>query len=102
MGNIIPELTEKEHAIVNGIEVKKVVNVDSNGNLVGSDMAQKVTVVDTITYIGIAAPGTAQNVAKWQCKKIDTSVAGTTVITWADGNASFDNIVTDLTALTYT
>lgn len=64
-------------------------------------LAQKITVSGSITYIGIAAPGTEQSTAKWQCQMIDNSVAGTTTITWADGNAEFDNIATDLTALTY-
>lgn len=64
-------------------------------------LAIKVTVVTTITYVGVAAPGTAQATAKWQCKKIDESTAGTTIITWADGNANFDNVSTDLTALSY-
>ena len=62
-------------------------------------LAVKITVVGSITYIGIAAPGTAQATGKWQCKKIDETTG--IVITWADGNASFDNASTDLTALSY-
>lgn len=62
-------------------------------------VAVKVTVSGSITYVGIAAPGTTQATAKWQCKKIDESSG--TVVTFADGNASFDNTATDLTALTY-
>lgn len=68
---------------------------------VADSMALKVTVSGSYTYIGVAAPGTAQATAKWQCKKVDESIAGTTVITWADGNANFDNTSTDLTALSY-
>ena len=64
-------------------------------------LAMKVVVVGTLTYLAIASPGTAQTTAKWQARKIDTSVSGTTVVTWADGNAEFDNVATDLTALTY-
>lgn len=67
---------------------------------IGDSMATKITVSGTITYVGIAAPGTAQGTAKWQCKKIDTTTG--VVITWADGDANFDNTSTDLTALTYT
>lgn len=63
-------------------------------------LATKIYTSGDITYIGIAKPGTAEATAAWQCKKINTS-AGTTTITWADGNASFDNVATDLTALTY-
>jgi len=62
-------------------------------------LAMKITVVDSITYVGVAAPGTAQATAKWQCKKIDETIG--IVITWADGNENFDNVATDLTALSY-
>jgi len=67
---------------------------------VADSMAMKITEAGTVTYIGIAAPGTAQSTALWQCMKIDESSG--TVITYADGNASFDNVATDLTSLTYT
>lgn len=63
------------------------------------NMATKITTLGTITYIGIASPGTAQSTAKWQCKKIDTTDG--VVVTWADGDANFDNTSTDLTSLTY-
>jgi hypothetical protein len=59
----------------------------------------KITEVGAITYIAKAAPGTAQSEAKWQCMKIDESSG--MVLTWADGDPSFDNVATDLTALTY-
>lgn len=64
------------------------------------NLATKITVVGDITYIGFAPCGTAESAAKWQCKKILTS-GGTTTITWADGDANFNNVATDLTALTY-
>lgn len=63
------------------------------------NLAVKITVSGSVTYVGIAAPGTAQSTAKWQCKKIDETSG--TIVTWADGDASFDNTATDLTALTY-
>lgn len=62
-------------------------------------LATKITVSGAVTYIGVAAPGTAQGTAKWQCRKIDETTG--TVITWADGDANFDNTATDLTAHTY-
>jgi len=62
-------------------------------------LAVKITVVGDVTYVGIAAPGTAQGDAKWQCKKIDETTG--TVITWADGDADFNNTATDLTTLSY-
>ena len=63
--------------------------------------AQKITVVSTITYIAVASPGSAQSAAVWQVKKIDESVTGTTIITWADGDGLFNNVATDLTTLSY-
>ena len=66
---------------------------------IADSMAVKITESGTTTYIGIAAPGTAQSASTWQCKKIDESSG--MVLTWADGNADFDNVATDLTALTY-
>ena len=83
------ELQQQTIDAINNLEI----NADSP--------AQKITVSGSYTYIGIAAPGTAQATAKWRCKRIDESVSGTTIFTWADGDALFDNISTDLTALTY-
>lgn len=65
-----------------------------------SNMALKVTVDGTNTFLALAAPGTSQSSALWQCRKIDTSTG--VVITWADGNSNFDNVSSDLAALTYT
>lgn len=62
-------------------------------------LATKITVSGSITYIGEAAAGTAQATAAWRAQKIDETTG--TVITWADGNTNFDNVATDLTALTY-
>lgn len=65
------------------------------------NVAKKITIDGTITYIGSAPAGTAQATAKWQVKKIDETDANNVVITWADGNTDFDNIATDLTSLSY-
>lgn len=62
-------------------------------------LAVKVQTSGDITYLGLAATGTAQSTAKWQARKIDASSG--VVITWADGNSNFDNVATDLSALTY-
>jgi hypothetical protein len=63
------------------------------------ELAVKVTVSGSVTYVAKAAIGSAQSAAVWQCQKIDETTG--TVITWADGNANFDNVATDLTALSY-
>jgi len=65
------------------------------------NMAVKITVSGSYTYIALAATGTAQATAKWQVKRIYDDGAGTTTITWADGDSEFDNVATDLTALSY-
>jgi hypothetical protein len=64
-----------------------------------AELNLKVTVDGLKTYIASALPGTAQASPLWQVKLIDTTTG--TVITWANGNASFTNVATDLTALTY-
>lgn len=63
-------------------------------------MAMKITESGTITYIAVAAPGTAESTAKWQVQKLDETTGLT--IKYADGDANFDNVATDLTSLTYT
>jgi len=66
----------------------------------GAVFATKVTTIGDVTYVAKAAPGTAQATAKWQAQKIDSSVSGTTVITWAD-EGKFSQVAKDLTNLSY-
>lgn len=69
-------------------------------SMIGTDdKAVKVTEVGSITYVAKAEPGSSEASAVWQVKKIDETTG--TVITWADGDAEFNNIATDLTALSY-
>jgi len=78
------------------------VDVEITGGDIQIDaVAKKITVDGSYTYIAAAPIGTAQATAKWQAKCIYDDGAGTTTITWADGDANFDNSATDLTALTY-
>ena len=86
---------------INGDPSHIVLNPDGSLPAAESAQAKKITVVSSVTYIASAKPGTAQASALWQVKKIDESVAGTTVITWANGDANFDNVATDLTTLSY-
>lgn len=62
-------------------------------------MAMKMTVDGAVTYIAVAAPGTAEATEKWQVRKLDESSG--LVITWADGDSNFNNAASDLTALSY-
>jgi len=103
-----PQTKYSEQNILNNVyeQVLKalaVVSVGYNGSTTqipnADSLATKVTVSGSITYVGVAAPGTAQSAESWQCKKVDETTG--TVITWADGNANFDNVATDLTTLTY-
>jgi hypothetical protein len=63
------------------------------------NLATKIEVSGKITYIAMAAPGTTEDTAKWQCKAIDETTG--VVITWADGDANFDNLATDISSLDY-
>lgn len=51
------------------------------------------------TYIGKATIGSATSGAVWQIAKLDTSSG--LIKTWADANASFDNVWDDRVSLTY-
>ena len=57
----------------------------------------KITAAGGYTYIAFAVAGTAESTAAWQARRIDAN--GSTM--YADGNTDFDNVATDLTALTY-
>lgn len=75
---------------------------DGSGNLqrdISKNVATKITTSGNITYIAKATIGSLQSAAVWQAKSVDSTTG--VIITWADGNANFDNIATDLTALTY-
>jgi len=69
----------------------------------GGSVSNYATIVDeasaTITYVGKALPGTATSSALWQIQRIDTT--GDLTITWADGNADFDNVWNDRGTLSY-
>jgi len=54
----------------------------------------------TVSYVGKAAPGTAETAAAWKISRI--TVTGTvTKIELADGNANYDNIWDNRASLTY-
>jgi hypothetical protein len=63
------------------------------------EYATRLSTSGSVTYVGKAAIGSATSSAVWQIKKIDESSG--TVITWADGNSSFDNIWDNRASLTY-
>jgi hypothetical protein len=55
----------------------------------------------SITYVGEAAPGSANSAAVWRIKRLDETVANDLTILWADGNSSFDNVWNDRASLSY-
>ena len=77
--------------------------VDGNGGLQTVSLAYATRIDDVtttnITYIGRALPGTATSSATWQIQKIDETSG--TIITWADGNGTFDNIWDSRVSLSY-
>jgi hypothetical protein len=67
---------------------------------VGKRVAKKITVSGDYTYIAEAVIGSDQADAVWSVFRVDESVAGDTVITWAGGGL-FNQVATDLTSLSY-
>lgn len=84
-----------------GFPMREMVGFDGTNlqRMNASNMSVKVTTSGTNTYLALAKPGASQSSAIWQARRIDSS-SGVS-ITWADGNANFDNSATDLTALSY-
>ena len=56
--------------------------------------------VGATTYIGEAIPGTATSAALWRIKRM-VETGPDLVITWADGNESFDNVWDNRASLSY-
>lgn len=74
----------------------------SSGNIAFSDPARATRIDEastSLTYIGSANPGTVDAATSWQIKRINS--ANPTAITFADGNANFDNQWTNRGSLSY-
>lgn len=57
-------------------------------------------VSSSLAYLGTASAGTSNSSALWQIQKL--SFTGNSVsITWADGNANFDNVWNNRASLSY-
>jgi hypothetical protein len=52
-----------------------------------------------VTYVGFAVPGALVASAVWQIKSVDENTG--TIVLFADGNDSFDNVWNNREALTY-
>jgi hypothetical protein len=70
----------------------------ANGNPSTEEFATRVDEGATYTYVGQSSPGAANTDAVWRIKRITNA---TTTITFADGNANFDNVWDNRASLTY-
>lgn len=52
------------------------------------------------TYIGFAVPGTATSAASWQIQRV-VEASSITTVTYADGNANYDNVWDNRASLSY-
>lgn len=108
LSRAISDLGDKLDSIDTGVrlkpqapEVLKVINEDGTAVNQSPSLAVRIDATTTAntTYIGKATIGTTTSSAAWQVAKLDTTSG--LVKTWADGNASFDNIWDNRTSLTY-
>jgi hypothetical protein len=87
--NVIVE-NQVDNVIVTGL-----VGPTGPAGIAEEDMpyAKKVDFVsDTVMYKAEAPVGTSTSAASWRIQKIEFGIDGDVSITWADGNANFDNI----------
>lgn len=112
-GNVVPSVTAAEHIgpqqTGDNIEAKRVAGyvwdpststwVRDQGD--SPTMAVRIDDATTadVTYIGKAPIGTATSAAAWQISKLATSSG--LIKTWADGDASYNNVWDDRSSLTY-
>lgn len=122
-GNKVPEITGSEHISPehtgDNIAAKRAamygfdgsnwqrIAVNPDGSLTTGGSSEYATRVDdatttNITYVGKAPIGSAAASAVWQIMRIDnTNSPETTIVTWADSDANFDNVWSNRTSLTY-
>lgn len=81
------------------IPITGLVGFDGQG--LSRNLSETVQIVGandaTYDYFAFSRPGTATASPKWMAFRVDTYGS----LQYADGNASFDNVATDLTALSY-
>jgi len=81
----------------------RTILINRQGNLIVDDAELMVAIDEadsSTTYVGWAPIGSSTSSAVWRIKKIYTSGTVTT-ITWADGNAKFDNVWDNRASLSY-
>ena len=92
-----------------GIQDGNVVDMSEHGRAGGVSTGQPFKFTDTVnyeikliedgsyTYIAYANPGTAEADAAWKVMRLDSTTG--LKVTFADNDAEFDNVATDLPAL---
>lgn len=65
------------------------------------DSSSAVDEAAPFTYVGYAAPGTADGDAAWAIKRIEDLGGGDFRMTWADGNTNFDQTWTGRAGYSY-
>ena len=92
---------------VEQIQPRRVVATIDNLSALASGSSAYATRIDDassvgVTYIGKASPGSSAASAVWQIQMIDENgTPETTVITFADGDAEFNNVWSDRLSLSY-
>lgn len=80
-----------------GQHVQAVVQVDAEGALPGP--AVRIATAGNITYVGKAAIGALPSAPVWQIQRLDETSG--LVLTWADGDPSYNNVWDNRASLTY-
>lgn len=83
----------------NILKIPDIVSIQS-GFVESPHLAQKITIIGSTYYLASAVMGASYANPVWQAKRIIFSGADI-LFTWCDGNDAYDNIATDLTALSY-
>lgn len=100
-GNVVPDIQILESASVNGSFAKKVVPLDTWGNIADDLTPLRVDEADgETTYIGYAALGSSETALVWRVMKV-TSSGATTTIAYPNASTDFVSRWSERTTLTY-
>lgn len=98
--DVIIDASADNIAISDGTNTLEI-NGDGSINTVTKVYATRLDEASsTVTYVGDAVVGSSPSAASWSIKKIDETSG--IVITFADGNANYDNVWDNRASLTYT
>jgi hypothetical protein len=99
--NRIAALEQRVRRLIQG-NAPRQIGETAGGDVATPTLATRFDQVDpTLAYLGEAQPGVATSAASWRMRKLDFGVDGDVTVTWADGNASYDNVWDDRASLIY-